>query len=181
MGTVSLPVPEDAMEVDFDAPTSKSVQTPLVSTATVMQVETLSWCRDICRNQDRSKICEIVQVASRVRKVIHADSHLQDIVLTELKKDEAQLRVFDTRIRAMQSVISRMMSKCRTRHLESCDTFSAFFHAFLERDVQMKSKDPEWSDGWRWQLAMSVLSSESRGEHLVDARMHPNGDRRKVR
>ena len=39
MGTVSLPVPEDAMEVDFDAPTWKYVQTPLVSTATVMQLK----------------------------------------------------------------------------------------------------------------------------------------------
>ena len=62
------------------------------------------------------------------------------------------------RTRALQSVISRVMSKCRTRQLESCDTLSAFFRAWLARGVRMKPpKDPRLSDGWRWQLARALL------------------------
>ena len=62
------------------------------------------------------------------------------------------------RTRMLQSTISRMMSTCRTRQLESCDTLSAFFCAWLERGVHMKSpKDPRLSDGWRWQLARAFF------------------------
>ena len=51
--------------------------------------------------------------------------------------------------RALGSVTSRMMSKCRTRQLESCDTLSAFFHAWLEKGVRVKPpKDPRLGDGW---------------------------------
>ena len=52
------------------------------------------------------------------------------------------------RTRALRSVNNRMMSKCRTRQLQSCDTLSAFFHAWLERGVGVKPpKDPRLSDG----------------------------------
>ena len=81
------------------------------------------------------------------------------------KRDEAQLRVVTheradamrvpehnantERTRTLKSVISRVMSKCRTRQLESCGTLSAFFHAWLENGVRMKPpKDPRLSDGW---------------------------------
>ena len=58
------------------------------------------------------------------------------------------------RTRAVRSVTSRLMSKCRTRQLESCDELSAFFHAWLERGVRVKPpKDPGLSDGWCQQLA----------------------------
>ena len=93
-------------------------------------------------------------------------SSMQTVISTtsshRAKRDEAQLRVVTheyadamrvpehyastLRTRTMQSVISRMMSKCRTRQLESCDTLSAFFHAWLEKDV------------WRWQLARAFFS-----------------------
>ena len=113
-----------------------------------------------------------VQAASRVRKVIHADNHQHDS--HKATRDETQLRVVTLeyadamrvpehyastlRTRTLQSIISRMMSKCRTRQLESYDTLSAFFYAWLERGVQMKSpKDPRLSDGWRWQLARAFF------------------------
>ena len=52
------------------------------------------------------------------------------------------------RTRALRSVISRMMPKCRTGQFESCITFSAFFHAQLERGVWVKPpKGPRLSDG----------------------------------
>ena len=74
-----------------------------------------------------------------------------------------------------------MMSKCRTRQLESCDTLSAFFPCLAR---ERRANEVKRSQIERW-LALaageSVLSSESRGEHPVVARMHPNGDRRKVR
>ena len=86
------------------------------------------------------------------------------------KRDEAQLRVVTheytdamrvpehyastLRTRTLQSIISRMMSKRRSRQPESRNTPPALPHARLERGVQMKSpKDPRLSDGWRWQLA----------------------------
>ena len=94
IGTVSLLVPEDAMlewsqrwceEVQIESvrcgrnvlikPTWKYVQTLLVSAATV---NTELVC-DSRRNQDRSRMRD-VQAASRVRKVIHADSHQHDNV-----------------------------------------------------------------------------------------------------
>ena len=170
MGTVPLPVPEDAMEVDFAAgvepalaqresvrcgrnvlvkPTWKYVQTLLVSTATLTQ-----------------------------RRHEYEKSSMQTVISTTMshraKRDEAQLRVVTheyvdamrvpehyastLRTRTLQSVISRVMSKCRTRQLESCETLFAFFHAWLERDVQMKSpKDSRLRDGWRWQLARAFF------------------------
>ena len=61
------------------------------------------------------------------------------------------------RTRALRSVISRMMSKCRTRQLESCDTLSTFFRGWLERGVRVESvKDPRLSDGWCWHLVRAV-------------------------
>ena len=103
-----------------------------------------------------------VQAASQERKVIH--TVISTTTSHRARRDEAQPRVVTheyadamrapehyastLRTRTLQSVISRVMSKCRTRQLESCDTLSAFFHAWLERCVRMKSpKDPGLS-GW---------------------------------
>ena len=108
----------------------------------------------------------------------YGKSSMQTVISTttshRAKRDEAQLRVVTheyadamrvpehyastLRTRTIQSVTSRVMSKCRTRQLESCDTLSAFFHAWLERGVRMKPpKDPRLSDGWRWQLARAFF------------------------
>ena len=90
---------------------------------------------------------------SSVQKVISTTTSLK------AKRDETQLRVVTheyadamrvpehnantLRTRALQSVINRVMSQCRTRQLESYDTLSAFFHAWLERGVRVKpQKDP---------------------------------------
>ena len=62
------------------------------------------------------------------------------------------------RTRALRSVISRMMSKCRTRQLESCGTLSAFFHDWLQRGVRAESpKDLRLRDGWCWHLVTALL------------------------
>ena len=135
-------------------------------------VETLSWYAadgGIRTEQE----CEMFKWRHEYEK-----SSMQTVISTttshRAKRDEAQLRAVaheyadamrvpehyasTPRTRTMQSVISRVMSKCCTRQLESCDTLSAFFHAQLERDVQMKSpKDPRLSDGWRWQLARAFF------------------------
>ena len=51
--------------------------------------------------------------------------------------------------RALKLVISRMMSKGRTRQLASHDVSVAFFHAWLERGVWVKSPtDLRLSDDW---------------------------------
>ena len=59
------------------------------------------------------------------------------------------------RTRALRSVISRMMSKCRTRQLDSRDTLTAFFRELLERGVRVQSPK-----GWCWHLvrALPLLS-----------------------
>ena len=114
-----------------------------------------------------------VQAASRVRKVI-----MQTVISTttshKAKIDETQPRVValehadamrvpehyasTLRTRTLQSVTSRVMSKCRTRQFESCETLSAFFHAWLVRGMRMKPpKDPRLSDGWRLQLARAFF------------------------
>ena len=52
---------------------------------------------------------------------------------------------------ALKLVISRMMSKDRTRQLASHDVSIAFFHAWLERGVWVKPpKDLRQSDDWLW-------------------------------
>ena len=102
------------------------------------------------------------------RRHEYEKSSMQTVISTttshKAKKDEVQSRVVTheyadamrvpehhasaLRTRTLQSVIIRMMSKCRSRQLESSDTLSAFFHAWLERGVRMKSpKDPRLSEG----------------------------------
>ena len=120
---------------------------------------------------------------------------MQTVVCTttshKAKRDETQLRVVTheyadamrvLETRALQSVISRVMSKCHTRQLESCDTLSAFFHAWLERGVRVKPpKDPRLSDGLALAAGGSVPTPESRSKQPVVARKRPNDDRRGVR
>ena len=52
---------------------------------------------------------------------------------------------------ALKLVISRMMSKGRTRQLASHEVSVAFFHAWLERGVWVKlPKDLRLNDDWLW-------------------------------
>ena len=113
------------------------------------------------------------------RRHVYENSSMQTVITTtshKARRDEAQLRVVTheyadamrvpehhastLRTRTLKSAISRIMSKCRTRQLESCNALSAFFHAWLDRGVRMKPpKDPRLSNGWRWQLEHSFLLS----------------------
>ena len=53
----------------------------------------------------------------------------------------------------MKLVISRMMSRGRTRQLASHYVSVAFFHAWLERGVWVKpQKDLRLSDDWPWHV-----------------------------
>ena len=114
------------------------------------------------------------------------------------KRDDAQLRVLtheyadamrvpeqyasSLRTRTLQSIISRMMSKCRTRQLESCRYVICALLCLAQEgrasEVSKRSKIERW-------LALaageSVLSFESRSEHPVVIRRRPHGDRREVR
>ena len=110
-------------------------------------VETLSWYATVGGVRTEQE-CEILRRCHEYEK-----SSMQTVISTttshKAKKDETQSRVVTheyadamrvlehyastLRTRTLQSVISRMMSKCRTHQLESCDTLSVFFHAWLER------------------------------------------------
>ena len=216
MGTVSLPVPEDAMEVDFDAALvrrgAKRVSALWAGRADQTDVEVCPDTAGGCCDRDAIEILGWYATVGGIRteqefqmfrrRHEYEKSSTQTVISTTTsykdKRDEAQLRVVTheyadamrapehhastLRTRTLQSIISRMMSKSRTRQLESCDTLSAFFYAWLERSVQMKSpKDSRLSDGWRWQLARAFFPLESRGEHPVVTWRRPHGDRREVR
>ena len=127
-------------------------------------VETLSWYATVGGIRTEQE-CEMFRWRHEYGK-----SSMQTVISMttshRAKRDEAQLRVVTNEYadamrvpaRTMQSLISRVMSKCRTRQLELCDTLSAFFHGWLERGVRMKPpKDPRLSDGWRWQLARALF------------------------
>ena len=147
VGTVPLPVPEDAMEVDFDAgvepvlvrkvqrkpvrcgknvpikPTWKYDQTLQVSAATVTQFKTelqSSARQRPTKPRERRNSARVVTL--EYADAMCAPEHCASTPHT----------------RALRSLISRMMSKW----LESCDTLSAFFHAWLERGVWVKP--PKW-------------------------------------
>ena len=118
-------------------------------------VETLSWCTTVGGTRTEQE-CEMFRRCHEYEK-----SSMQTVISTttshRAKRDEAQLKVVThehvdamrapehyastLRTRTLQSGISRVMSKCRTRQLESCGALSAFFLAWLERGVRMK-KDP---------------------------------------
>ena len=196
MGTVPLPVPEDAMEVDFDAGVEPASVRRGAKRASALwekradrtdmevcpdttgeccnrdAVETLSWCATVGGNRTEQE-CEMFR-----RRHEYEKSSMQTVISTttshKAKRDETQPRVVilvyadamrvpehyarTLSTRTLQPVISRVMSKCRTRQLESCDTLSAFFRAWLSRGVRMKPpKDPGLSDGWRWQLARALF------------------------
>ena len=58
---------------------------------------------------------------------------------------------------ALKLVISRMMSKSRTRQLVSHDVSVAFFHAWLERGVWVKPpKDLKLNDDWLWYVVKAL-------------------------
>ena len=133
--------------------------------------ETLSWYTTVGGIRTEQE-CE--------RRHEYEKSSISTTTSHRARRDEAQLRVVThdyadamrvpehyastLRTRTLQSVTSRVMSKCRTRQLESCDTLSAFFHAWLERGVRMKPpKDPRPERWLALAAGESVLSSESRG------------------
>ena len=115
------------------------------------------------------------------RRLEYEKSSMQTVISTttshKAKRYEAQLRVVTheyadamrvpehhastPRTRTLQSIISRMMSKCRTRQLESCDSK----RSQIERWLALAAGE-------------SVLSYESWFEHPVVARRRPHGDRR---
>ena len=168
MGVVTLPVPEDAMEVNFDAGVEPALVRSGAKRTSVMweeradqtdrevcpdiigetcncdALEMLSWYATVGGVEtERIQVqeCEMLRRRHKYEK-----SSMQTVISTstshKAKRDETQLRVVTheyadamcapehhastLRTRALESVISRVMSKCRTRQLESCDTLSAF-------------------------------------------------------
>ena len=112
-------------------------------------VEILDWHATV--GGIRTEPMQIQECGMFRRRHKYEKSSMQTVISTttshNAKRDETQTRVVTReyadadhhastlRTRALRSVISRMMSKCRTRQLESCNTLSAFFHAWLERGV----------------------------------------------
>ena len=61
---------------------------------------------------------------------------------------------------ALKLVISRMVSKGRTRQLASHDVSVAFFHAWLERGVWVKPpKDLRLNDNWLWCVVKALFGT----------------------
>ena len=57
-------------------------------------------------------------------------------------------------------MINSMVSKCRTRQPESCDTLSASVHDWLERGEWTEpATDLRLNDGWCWQPVKGLLLS----------------------
>ena len=76
---------------------------------------------------------------------------------------------------ALKLVISRMMSKGRTRQLASHDVSIAFFHAWLERGVWVKPpKDLRLSDDMLWYVvkALSGMRESSKAFQEVVREMY---------
>ena len=76
---------------------------------------------------------------------------------------------------ALQLVISRMVSKGRTRQLASHDVSVAFFHAWLERGVWVKPpRDLRLSDDWLWCVvkALKGMRESSKAFQEVVRGMH---------
>ena len=160
------------MEVDSDAGVEPTLVRRGTKRASSMREERAT-VGGIETEQTQVQECKMFR-----RRHKYEQSSVQTVISTttshKAKRDETQPRIVTLeyadavrapehyastqRTRAVQSVISRVMSKCRTRQPESCDTSSAFFHAWHERGVRMKlPKDPRLSDGWRWQLAEAFL------------------------
>ena len=150
------------------------------------EVETLSWYATV--GGIRTEPIEMQECRMSRRRHKYEKSSMQTVTSTttshKAKRDGTQLRVVTLEhadamcapehhastlhTRALRSVTSRMMSKCRTRQLESCDPSSAFFHAWRERGVRVKPpKDPRLSDGWRWQLAGAFLLLSPGGARMM--------------
>ena len=177
-------------------PTWKYVGTPLVSTATVEAVETLSWYATVVGIRTEQE-CEMFR-----RRHEYEKSSMQTVISTttshRAKRDEAQLRVVTHECadamrvpehyastlctRTLQSVTSRLMSKCRTRQLESCEYVICVLPCLArERRANEVSERSRLSDGWRWQLARAFFPlSPGVSTQWLPGGVH-SGDRREVR
>ena len=134
-----------------------------------------------------------VQVASQIQKVIHGDSHQHENVPRSQEKqspakncDTDAVRVSEHYAstpctRTQRLTINRMVSKCRARQPESCDTLSAFLHYWLERGAWAEPPtDLRLNDGWCW-LPKALLLLSPVSERSVVVRKHPRDDRREAR
>ena len=81
--------------------------------------------------------------------------------------------------RTQRLMINNVVSKCRTRQPESCDTSSASVHDWLERGVWTEPPtDFRLNDGAAGESAPAL---ESWGERSVVVRKHAHDDRREAR
>ena len=108
-----------------------------------------------------------VQVASQIHESLSAEAVVSTRMSHKAKRERAQPRIAAPECadamrvsehfastpctRTQRLMINRMMSKCRTRQLESCDTSSAFFHDWLERGVWTEPPTEFRLDDGRWQ------------------------------
>ena len=121
----------------------------------------------------RSETTQLQKCEMLMRRRMYEKSSTETVISTKTshkaKRDEIQPRVVTNehadamlapdhyastpRTQALRSVISRMMSKCRTRQLESRGTLSAG----RERVVRAETpKDLRVSGGWCWHLVRAL-------------------------
>ena len=82
--------------------------------------------------------------------------------------------------RTQRLTIKRMVSKCRTRQPESCDTLFACFRDWLERGVQTDlPTDLRLDDGRRWQR-VKALPLPSPGASVRSGSTHMTTDAKHV-
>ena len=109
-----------------------------------------------------------VQVASQIPEVIHGHSHQHENVPQSQERDKAQPRVVTPECadaihvsehcmstpctRTQRLTINRLVSKCRTRQPESCDTLPAFLRVWTELPTDLRLHD-----GRLWQPVKPLL------------------------
>ena len=111
-------------------------------------------------------------MASQIQKVIHGDSHQHENVSRSQEKqipakncDTDAVRVSEHYAstpctRTQRLTINRIVSKCRTRQPESCNTLSAFLHDWLERGAWTEPPtDLRLNDGRCWLPKAPLLLS----------------------
>ena len=183
MATVPMPVPEDAMEVDalceesvdpsdmakrFSVQPVSSMITPLREIldrdATIAGIRAeptqmqlfgvFAWKRTSPRNhpvrKSSARRCSTKPMDTKFgQELWHESTLMQCLHLSTTPALHPH--------RALKLVISRMMSKGRTRQPASHDVSVAFFHAWLERGVWVKPpKNLRLSDHWFWYVVKAL-------------------------